>query len=105
MLRRMENQDEIPGKSYESDKEYLLKLYISGSGPRSIRAINHITALCKKHLVNYDLQIIDIYENPSIAIEAQIIAVPTLIRVWPLPERRIIGNMADVEKVLEGLEG
>jgi circadian clock protein KaiB len=100
----MDKHNENQLGSFGMEKKYLLKLYISGSAPRSVSAINQITAICKRHLNNYDLQIIDIYNNPELAKEAQIVAVPTLIKVLPLPERRLIGDMTDVEKVLAGLD-
>ena len=92
------------GELLNSTRKYLLKLYITGSAPRSISAINNITEICKNNLVDYELQIIDIYEYPSLAKEAMIIAAPTLIRVLPSPKRRIIGDLASTEKVLTCLE-
>ncbi len=100
----MEKQDGNFGELLNPDKKYLLKLYITGSAPRSMSAINNITELCKNNLADYELQIIDIYENPSLATEAQIIAIPTLVKVLPSPKRRIIGDLATAEKVLTCLE-
>jgi circadian clock protein KaiB len=103
-MKGMKNQAGDFGELLNSDRKYLLKLYITGSAPRSLNAINNITEICKNNLVDYELQIIDIYENPSLAKEAQIIAVPTLVRVLPSPKRRIIGDLASSEKVLTCLE-
>lgn len=100
----MENQNENSDNPLHNKQKYLLKLYITGSTPRSISAVNHITEICKNNLDDYELQIIDVYENPNIAKEEQIIAIPTLIKVLPPPERRIIGDMANTEKVLTGLD-
>ncbi len=100
----MENKNENSDNPLHNSKKYLLKLYITGSTPRSISAVNHITEICRNNLNDYDLQIIDIYENPVLARDDQIIAIPTLIKVSPPPQRRIIGDMANIEKVLTGLD-
>ena len=84
---------------------YELRLYVAGLTPQSQRAIKHVMAVCQEHLLGrYDLQVIDIYQQPVLAKGAQIIAVPTLIKQLPLPLRKLIGSMADAEKVLVGLD-
>jgi circadian clock protein KaiB len=84
---------------------YILKLYITGATPNSVRAINNIKVICEKYLKNdYELEIIDIYQQPLIAKKEQIIALPLLIKFSPLPLKRLIGNMSDTQKVLKGLE-
>ncbi len=86
-------------------RRYILRLYVAGLTPRSQQAIRNVTALCEEHLAGrYDLQVIDIYQQPVLAKGEQIIAAPTLIRKLPLPLRRLIGSMADEEKVLVGLD-
>jgi circadian clock protein KaiB len=85
-------------------KKVEMILYITGSAPRSISAINNITSICKNNLIDYDLKIIDIYENPNLARENQIVAIPTLVRVLPHPKRRIIGDLTSAEKVLTFLK-
>jgi circadian clock protein KaiB len=87
-----------------ANQKYLLRLYITGSAPRSISAVNNVTRLCEEYLADYELQIIDIYEKPNLARQDQIIAIPTLIKILPSPTRRIIGDMADTQKVLAGIE-
>ncbi len=83
----------------------VLRLYVAGITPRSQEAIHRVKAICDEHLAGrVDLQIIDIYQQPVLARGEQIIAVPTLIRKLPLPLRRLIGSMADEEKVLVGLD-
>lgn len=85
--------------------QYVLRLYVAGISPRSERAIKEVLALCDTHLAGrYDLQIVDIYQSPTLAAGEQIIAAPTLIRKLPLPLRKLIGNMADQEKLLVGLD-
>jgi circadian clock protein KaiB len=79
----------------------LLKLYVSGLTPRSRRAIRNLQKLCEEHLTGrYDLEIIDIYQQPALAKGAQIIAVPTLVKALPLPLRRIIGDLSDPGRIL-----
>jgi circadian clock protein KaiB len=84
---------------------YVLRLYVAGFTPRSARAIQSVKDTCEEYLKgSYDLEIIDIYQHPTLAKGEQIIAAPTLIRKLPLPLRRLIGDMADQEKVLVGLD-
>jgi len=84
---------------------YVLRLYVAGITPRSQEAIRNVKALCEEHLAGrYDLEVIDIYQQPVLAKGEQIIAAPTLIKKLPLPLRRLIGNMADKDKVLVGLD-
>jgi circadian clock protein KaiB len=86
------------GQSWE---EYVLILYVAGMRPRSQRAIENIRRLCEQHLAGrYELQIVDIYQQPAIAQNAQIVAAPTLVKKLPPPLRRIIGDMADDGRVL-----
>jgi len=86
-------------------QQYTLRLYVAGLTPRSQEAIRTVTAICEEHLADrYTLEVIDIYQHPVLAKGEQIIAAPTLIKKLPLPLRKIIGNMADKEKVLVGLD-
>lgn len=88
----------------EREKEYRLSLYITGTSPNSVRAINNLKAICEKYLTgNYTLKIIDVYKTPEVAEQQQIIALPTLIKSGPAPERRMVGDMSDTIKVLRGL--
>jgi circadian clock protein KaiB len=87
------------------NQQYVLRLYVTGLTPRSQEAIRNITAICEENLAGrFDLQVIDICQNPVLAKGEQIIAAPTLIKKLPLPLRKIIGNMADKDKVLVGLD-
>ena len=84
--------------------EYDLKLFVSGASPNSVRAINNIQRILEAHVSGkYDLQIIDVYQDKSIAQPEQIVALPMLVRKHPLPERRLIGDMSNELKVIEGL--
>ncbi len=87
------------------DQLYTLRLYVAGLTPRSQEAIRTVTAICEGHLQgHYELEVIDLYQHPVLAKDEQIIATPTLIKKLPLPLRKIIGNMADLDKVLVGLD-
>ena len=86
-------------------EKYLLRLYITGTTTRSILAITNLKKICEEYLEGrYELEVIDLYQNPSLAKGDQIIAAPTLIKQLPLPFRRIIGDMSNKEKVLLGLD-
>jgi circadian clock protein KaiB len=86
-------------------ERYVLRLYVTGMTPRSIRAIENLRAICEEHLQGrYDLQVIDVYQQPTLAKGEQIIAAPTLIKQLPAPMRRIIGDMSSKDRVLLGLD-
>ncbi len=85
--------------------KYLLKLYITGKTARSDRAIHTLKKICAKELGNeYELNIIDVLESPQEAEDDKVLATPTLIKSLPLPIKRIIGDLTDIEKVLIGLD-
>jgi circadian clock protein KaiB len=85
-------------------EQYKLRLFITGSTPRSTRAIENMRRICEENLKGlYDLEVIDIYQNPEATRELQIVATPTLVKMLPEPLRRIIGDLSDKERVLAGL--
>ncbi|HTP29669.1 MAG TPA: circadian clock KaiB family protein [Anaeromyxobacteraceae bacterium] len=87
------------------EQRYLLRLYVTGVTTASGQAIERVRAVCEEHLHGrYELQVIDIHQLPALAKDEQIVATPTLIKVLPAPLRRYIGNLANVEKVLFGLD-
>lgn len=87
-----------------SGKRYELRLFITGTTPRSAQAIANIRSLCEEHLSGrYDLEVVDIYQQPGAASAEQIIAAPTLLKKFPLPSRRLVGDLSDRNKVLIGL--
>ena len=86
-------------------QRYVLRLYIAGLTPRSTLAILNIRKICEQHLEGrYDLQVIDIYQQPVLAEGEQIIAAPTLVKKLPLPLRRFIGDMSNTERILVGMD-
>ena len=87
------------------EEKYLLRLYITGLTPRSTQAIENIKKICEEKLKgNYELEVIDIYQQPALAKDEQIIAVPALIKKLPLPLRKLVGDMSDTERILFGLD-
>jgi circadian clock protein KaiB len=89
----------------DASPHYTLRLYVTGASPRSVQAIASVKALCQRHLSDhYDLQVVDLYSDPNYAQSANVIASPTLVKMLPLPERRIVGNLDDSERFLTGLE-
>jgi circadian clock protein KaiB len=92
-------------KASRGADRYKLRLYVTGLTPRSSRAVSNLKAVCDEYLAGrYDLEVIDLYQQPVLARGEQIIAAPTLIKKLPLPMRRIIGDLSDREHVLIGLD-
>ena len=84
---------------------YVLRLYVAGTTPRSTRAIQTIKQLCEERLVaRYDLDVIDVFQQPARAQTDQIVAVPTLVKLEPGPRRIVIGDLSNREKLLRGLD-
>jgi len=82
-----------------------MRLYVTGATPKSTAAITNLRKLCDDHLPGqYELEVIDVYQRPEMAREGQIIAAPTLVRSFPLPLRRFIGDMSNTQNLLAGLE-
>lgn len=84
--------------------DYTLRLYVTGSTPNSARAINNIREVCEEHLPGrYVLEVIDVYQQPDVARQQQLVALPMLVIQSPLPERRLVGDMSVESKVLKAL--
>ena len=95
---------EAAAAGQEDKEKYVLRLYVAGITPNSSRAIQAIKNICEQYLAGrYDLEIIDIYQQPVLARGEQIIAAPTLVKKLPKPLRRLIGNMTDKDRILVGL--
>jgi circadian clock protein KaiB len=85
-------------------EKIILKLYITGMSENSVSAIKNITQICDRYPVGqFDLEIIDIYKNPSVAEEQKIVFSPSLVKQRPLPKKTFIGDLSDMEKVILGL--
>lgn len=84
---------------------YCLRLYIAGTTVQSVRALENVKKICEEYLQdNYDLEVIDIYQQPELASKANIIAIPTLLKTLPPPLQRLIGDMSNTEKTLRCLD-
>lgn len=84
---------------------YVLRLYVTGMTPHSMRAIDDVKKLCEQHLHGqYELEVIDLYQTPQLGEVEKIVATPTLIKKLPLPLRRVMGDMSQTERVLIGLD-
>jgi circadian clock protein KaiB len=88
----------------DGTSQYVLTLYVTGATPRSTRAINNIRAICDRYLAGrYHLEVVDVYQQPEVLREQQLIVAPTLVKTVPKPLKRLIGDLSDVDKVLVGL--
>jgi circadian clock protein KaiB len=86
------------------DELWYLRLYIAGQSPNSLHALTNLKNLCDEHLAGrYDVEVIDLVEQPALARADDIVAIPTLVRRLPLPVRTVIGDLSDTEQVLVGL--
>ncbi len=105
MSKKVQGKIKIKRNTKErTGEKYFLKLFVTGISPNSVRAIINIKTICEKYLKDrYDLEIIDIYQQPALAIIEEIIAIPVLIKKFPLPEERVIGDMSNTDNVLKGL--
>jgi circadian clock protein KaiB len=109
MDEEVENKLEEFEETLETRKaggKYILRLFVAGINPRSIKAIENLRELIEENLEegNYELEIIDIYQRPIFAKEGKIVAAPTLIKELPPPIRRFVGDLSDKEKLLIGLD-
>jgi circadian clock protein KaiB len=89
----------------DRDNTYVMRLFVTGASPNSARAISNVKKICEEYLKDrYELEIVDVYQQPSVALDEQVIALPMLIKKAPGMERKLIGDMSDKPKVLRGLE-
>jgi len=83
---------------------YILRLYVTGTTPKSTRAVHNLIKLCQNHLAGrYDLEVIDIYQQPALAQAEDIIAVPTLLKKQPLPVQKLLGDLSNTQQLVAGL--
>jgi circadian clock protein KaiB len=86
-------------------EHYVLRLFIAGTTPSSSKSVENLRAICEEHLKDrYELSVIDVFQQPGLAKDEQIIAVPTLIKKVPAPVRRIVGDLSNEHRVLAGLD-
>ena len=90
--------------SNRGDEKLSLKLFVTGASPNSAKAVSNLKDICEKYFENrYELEIIDVYQQPTKASEEQIVALPMLLKFLPPPIKRFIGDLSDTQKVLKGL--
>lgn len=88
----------------DEDERWYLRLYVAGQSPKSLQAYANLKRLCDEHLAGrYEIEIVDLVQNPKLARSDDILAIPTLVRRLPVPLRRVIGDLSNVERVLVGL--
>lgn len=107
MNRNNELEDAETGQTTPAthDERWDLRLYIAGQTPKSITAFANLKKLCEEHLSGrYQIEVIDLLENPQLAAGDQIVAIPTLVRKLPEPLRKIVGDLRDTERTLVGLQ-
>lgn len=86
-------------------KRWQLRLYVAGHTPKSVAAFANLQRICEEHLAGeFEIEVIDLLENPRLAKDDQIVAIPTLVRKLPKPIRKIIGDLSDTERTLVGLQ-
>jgi circadian clock protein KaiB len=91
-------------KLNSGDDKLSLKLFVTGASPNSAKAVSNLKDICEKYFKNrYELEIIDVYQQPTKASEEQMIALPMLLKFLPPPIKRFIGDLSDTQKVLKGL--
>ena len=104
---KLKNMPALQGnekKSSHEDSRISMKLFVTGASANSIKAIANLKSICEQYFGSkYDLEIIDVYQQPSKTIEEQIVALPMLLKYFPLPVRKLIGDLSDTTKVLRGL--
>jgi circadian clock protein KaiB len=92
-------------KTDSTEKTWDLRLYVAGQSPKSIAAFANLKKICEEHLAGkYRVEVVDLLKNPRLAKGEQIVAIPTLVRKLPEPLKKIIGDLANTERVLVGLD-
>lgn len=104
MITTARSEMDVTSES-EGNETWELRLYVAGQTPKSIAAFNNLKRICEEHLAGrYTIEVIDLVQNPKLARDEQIVAIPTLVRKLPDPIRRIVGDLSDTERALVGLQ-
>ncbi len=97
--------EELLERKRKKCDRYILKLFVAGATPKSLKAIENIKRMCDEYLPGrYELEVIDVYQQPGLIVGEQIVAAPTLIKKLPEPIRRLVGDFSNEAKVLLGLD-
>ncbi len=92
------------GRNTKKDHKLVLRLYIAGQTPKSLKALNNLKKICSDYVnEQYQIEVIDLLKKPELAQQDQVLAIPTLVRNLPIPIRKIIGDLSDTDRVLLGL--
>jgi circadian clock protein KaiB len=103
MIKQLESHSQVV--QTEEPKQWQLRLYVAGQTPKSVAAFANLKRICEEHLAGeFEIEVIDLIENPRLAKDDQIVAIPTLVRKLPQPIRKIIGDLSDTERTLVGLQ-
>lgn len=104
MAKVTSSEEENAVDDLMSSNDFSLRLFVTGATPNSLRAVANIKAICEKHFAGrYQLEIIDVYKHKDLAEQEQIVALPMLVKMFPLPTRKLIGDLSNTQKVLEVL--
>ena len=95
----------MTGEHQDHEGLWDLRLFVFNHTPRSMAAFSNLKRMCEEHLAgNYRIEVIDLLEQPQLAKEEQIVAIPTVVRRTPLPMRRVVGDLSNAQKTLHGLQ-
>jgi len=98
-------ENNISGNTESDDEIWELRLYVAGQTPNSLKAFANLKKICEEHLAGkYQIEVVDLLKNPTLARGDQILAIPTLVRKLPEPVKKIIGDLSNTERVLVGLD-
>ena len=101
----MSNAENNEIESVTDENKWMLRLYVAGQTPKAITAYANLKKICEEHLQgSYQIEVIDLLVNPTLAKDDQILALPTLVRKLPEPIKKIIGDLSNTERVLVGLD-
>ena len=104
-MTRARNTDTGAKTPAPTSETWELRLYVTGRSPSCLRAIENLRLACEQHLAGrHRIELVDLLENPSRAADDQILAVPTLVRQYPPPIRKIVGDLSDTDRLLAGLQ-
>jgi circadian clock protein KaiB len=93
------------GSELLESKRFVLRLYVAGMKPKSLLAFSNLRSICEEHLAGqYEIEVIDLMQKPELAVDRDIVALPTLVRELPAPIKKVIGDLSDTERVLIGLQ-
>ena len=105
MAKKNKAEDDTAPATSSPGEFWQLRLYVAGMTPRAVAAFDNLKKLCETHMPErYEIEVIDLLENPKLAAGDQILAVPTLVRKLPTPIKKIIGDLSDQDRVLVGLD-